>query len=86
MIRFGSWDRLRGRFPYEAGMRDRIIEYVKEHPGCTFGEIYGHLKPTDRQGLQATLFLIRDDGDIVSHGPHPVETYYPRGWKDGIAR
>lgn len=79
MIAVMDWTQLGVRYPMETAMRDAIIEFVSSRPGCTFNGIEGHLKPMNREGLQAVILRMRDDGDIVSVGPHPVEAYYPKG-------
>ena len=78
MISVDGWDGLARRFPLEVSLRDDILAFIGEHPGCGFNAICNHFRHADTIGLMDVLFRLREDGDVVTDGPHPVESHYLR--------
>lgn len=76
MMQTLSWENLSETFPIEVSLRGEILEFIRDNPGCGFDSIDGHLRPSSRAGLMAVILRMREDGDIVSNGPHPIERYH----------
>ena len=78
MMHVDDWESLSRRFPMEVSLRDDILSYIGDHPGCGFNAICNRFRHADNIGLMDVLFRLREDGDIVTDGPHPVERHYLR--------
>lgn len=59
-----SWDAVELHFPQEAALRDRIVDYVREHPGAYMEELREAVRPRSDVGLVVVVCELAEDGRI----------------------